>query len=154
MHRIHAALHKWIAPQHSPRGHPSAAHDPESFHCFHRIIGTGRHVLAGGRQHRRDQPLVCAQYPECQALHFDFTFARGLRGVSLAATPLPCCTAANARSISASSFSVSSPPADFFGLITTSTFAVSGNRCLRIASRILRLMRLRVTAPPSTFPTV
>src|SRR3954464_7721714 len=154
LHRVYSATHKRIAPQHTPQGHQSATHDPKTLHRFHAILGTGGNVLASGRQQRRDQSLVCAQEFECQALHLGFAFGRGLRGLSLAATPLPCCTAVNARSISASSFSVSSAMADFLGLITTSTFAVSGDRCLRIASRIRLLIRLRVTAPPSTFPTV
>src|SRR6266404_1735093 len=154
MHRVHSAAHQWIAAQHPPQCHRSAAQGPEPLHRFHCIFRTCRHIPTSGRHQRRNQPLVSAQHPEYQALHLDLAFTRGRRGVSLAATPLPCCTAANARSISASSLAVSTVLADFLGLITTSTSAVSGTKCRRIASRTRRLMRLRVTAAPSTFPTV
>src|SRR3954453_312011 len=154
MHRIHSAAHERIAPQNSPQSHRSTTNDPEALHRFLGILATGGNIFAGSRQQRRNESLISAQNFQCQALHFDFAFVRGRRGVSLAATPLPCCTATNARSISASSFTVSSALADFLGLITTSTFAVNGNRCLRMAPRLRRLIRLRVTPPPRTLPTV
>src|SRR3954465_12968441 len=153
LHRIHAARHERVAAQHAPQRHRSALQDPEPLHGFDRVLRAGWNVSAGGRQHGRDQPLVRVQNLDGHLLHRLF-FSRGRRGVSLAATPLPCCTAANARSISASSFGRSKAMADFLGLITTSTFALSGPKFFRSASRIRRLIRLRVTAPPSTFPTV
>src|SRR4051812_20236824 len=154
LHRVHSAVYEWIATQYAPYRHRSAAEDPEPLHRFDRVFRAGWNVTAGGWQHRRDQPLVRAQNVDGQLLHRLFFFSLGRRGVSLAATPLPCCTAAKARSISASSFGSSSVTADFLGLITTSTFALSGPKFFRSASRMRRLIRLRVTAPPSIFPTV
>src|SRR4051812_8014722 len=153
LHWIHSALPKRIAAQHAPHRHRSTAKNPEPLHGFDRIVRAGWNVAAGSRQHGRDQSLISAQNLDGQLLHRLF-FSRGRRCDSVAATPLPCCTAAKARSTSASSFGISSATADFFGLITTSTFALSGPKFFRSASRIRRLIRFRTTALPSTFPTV
>src|SRR6267378_6386139 len=132
-----------MAPQYPPRRHRPAAQRPIPFYRFHRIFRTRRHVAARRRKRWRNPPFVESQQPERERLHFYFS------------TSFFAITS-KARPTSSSTNENSSVSTDFFGLITTSTAPVpfSTERRSRTASRNRRLIRFRVTAPPSTLPTV
>ena len=124
-------------------------------HGLSRKFRTGGHIAAAGRQGGREPALIVAQKKFWQALHGHRLTSFLLRGLMrLASPPSPRCIAANPCSISFSNCAKSTWAADFFGLITISTGDSSSCRCLRIAARTRRLMRLRTTDPPNARPTV
>src|SRR5271157_2044059 len=94
---------------------------------FHGVLRTGGHEPAGMRQHRRNEPLIAAQYELDRLLHFFCPPTRAR-----------CVAKVKPRATSS----------------TNSAGPSHADEESRTASRILRLMRFRSTAPPSTLPTV
>src|SRR6266852_5283668 len=50
-----------MSSQQSPASHQAPAKSSVAIHCFHRVLRTGRHVAASGRENWRDDPLVSAK---------------------------------------------------------------------------------------------
>lgn len=109
-----------------PQAEIHAAPHTVSFHGFSHIVRTGGMKTAGGRQQRRDPPLVETQNEDYEFPH----------------------RATNLRS----SFSTASQGASYNalrGLITMSHCGAIEGSFVRIASRILRFMKFLRTARPN-----
>lgn len=149
--RIVSTMRKWMAAQQSPRGFQASTDRAVTLDGLGSVFRTGGDVSAGRQEQRRDQPLVRSQQQKQEPAHHDFPAA----GFGLpAADSMYLRITWNARATSCSISTNSVLRMFFLGLITTSTANGNSARCCRMASRVLRLIRLRSTAPPSTRPTV
>jgi hypothetical protein len=146
---------KWVAAQQAPQAETQAAECAVTLDGFDHVFGTGGVKAASGRNHGGDPSLISTkdedQLIAQNGLRRDP--AGGLGGVrrSLCASQLH-------RSITLRKARTSSGKGAFSaarrGLSTMSHFAARPARWRRKASRSLRLIRLRTTAPPTARGTV
>jgi hypothetical protein len=128
--RVKTSCMEGMALKQTPDPHGEPAHHAVLFNRSHHVFRTGRIKAASGWQHRRYPSLIGTQDQQ-RELHRAITFP-------------------TARSISANGASSTARR----GLSTMSQPGLAPARCRRNASRNRRLIRLRITAPPSALGTV
>ncbi len=152
-HGIKATLAEWVAPQKAPHGQVQAAKRAMSCNGDCGVFRASGQVTTTARAERvyqgREPSLVKGQQSQQEARHVRARFEVADR--SRTASAFAC---VRTRTISASSFGNSSLSTERRGCRMRSQPWGSNSTCLRSASRIRRLMRLRSCAFPRTLPAV
>lgn len=136
-YRVIAAPGQRITTEQPPNRECCAPRDPMPGNRLNRVLRTTGDKAAGRRQQWRKQVFIDLQR------FFGDSFHR----------PAPFWMAAKSWWISVFSRANSMSSTDLRGCNTTSTGQVNVDSCVATAARILRRIRLRATAPPSTLPT-